>query len=987
MHSPKKTILFFAANPEDTERIRFDKEIRDIYRALNNGSVTYTFIAELAVRFADIRRAMYRHRPFIVHFSGHGTDAGGIVLEDEHSNSMQVDSEHLARFFEMFQPIDCLILSSCNSQINASAFLGPARYVVGMGPNVEDKFALKFSEAFYEAIAQSINITEAYETSCISLEIEGCPQESLPVLQFYDRSVDSDHHSESKYPPVVTFDGKPSDVALASPNITENIISVIHSMFHGYDKIDINKEFSDGQSGTRVFLIAPYQKSNVRELPAVVKIGNADLIREEWEVSESYARYRLPGYVPIDGTPTYFQDKDGLHFGGVRYALSGNGLFRTESLRMYSMNATAKDVQFVLVEQLFQQLYFLWQSSLVHEIRKFQDSYDQILPINLGLDFLAWCDGPESSFAVDFFTLDANNLPEIDASLQQLEQGVTISVCNFVVTEVDTNEGSLTLNLPLTTEGRRASYRVRLYQVPDGKSFVAGQLLDPVLCRIRVTRQSILTDSAQSALRDPHNLSSHSLTLPTDPTIYLPNPLVKWTDLMVEVQTIQIGAIHGDLNMGNVLVNPDVRTTNIIDCASAREDHVLLDLLRLEMETLLHPLSAALFRAQLPPETIYTLYFWVHCATQTEPHSEGQFAMPKELDPALVTPYVMLVTIRNAAREYLATTNQWQEYYTGLALIMTGSLKFKSLDHAPMGHRPKEVAFWGAATILWLIENDVDCRAMDWELLDIVSNTSVTAHGQKALQMNNPRHSKQAQDVSPLVDVSVQDSTDPHKLHQTLLKTFDLEELRTLCFALSVEFDDLRGEGRAAKARELVRLFQRSNRLEQLAAKISSRDDRQSANKRNPLKEDTIQDIPSFFSEALPLKRFINVSFPERTIINRIAILNIQLTVSRPVRAEGIPSDIPSSRNPDAIEIDTEGQLSPIIFVKVSSEGFIADKAWRDLKIPLNSDSERVEFQLNGHKLGRHVIEVEFYHKATRVGYVVITSEIVSQTEKQNASK
>jgi hypothetical protein len=60
----------------------------------------------------------------------------------------------------------------------------------------------------------------------------------------------------------------------------------------------------------------------------------------------------------------------------------------------------------------------------------------------------------------------------------------------------------------------------------------------------------------------------------------------------------------------------------------------------------------------------------------------------------------------------------------------------------------------------------------------------------------------------------------PASLLAALTSSFDLEELRTLCFELDINFDDLRGEGRAAKARELVLFAHRHGKSEALAALI-----------------------------------------------------------------------------------------------------------------------------------------------------------------------
>jgi outer membrane protein assembly factor BamB len=56
------------------------------------------------------------------------------------------------------------------------------------------------------------------------------------------------------------------------------------------------------------------------------------------------------------------------------------------------------------------------------------------------------------------------------------------------------------------------------------------------------------------------------------------------------------------------------------------------------------------------------------------------------------------------------------------------------------------------------------------------------------------------------------------QLHKLLRTRLSLEELRTLCFDLNVPYDDLGGEGRSAKARELVLYLQRRNALPSLDA-------------------------------------------------------------------------------------------------------------------------------------------------------------------------
>lgn len=58
-------------------------------------------------------------------------------------------------------------------------------------------------------------------------------------------------------------------------------------------------------------------------------------------------------------------------------------------------------------------------------------------------------------------------------------------------------------------------------------------------------------------------------------------------------------------------------------------------------------------------------------------------------------------------------------------------------------------------------------------------------------------------------------------LHKMLDRYFDLEEIRTLCFQLNVDYDSVRGEGKSARIRHLILDLARHGRLEQLVAMAS----------------------------------------------------------------------------------------------------------------------------------------------------------------------
>ena len=62
----------------------------------------------------------------------------------------------------------------------------------------------------------------------------------------------------------------------------------------------------------------------------------------------------------------------------------------------------------------------------------------------------------------------------------------------------------------------------------------------------------------------------------------------------------------------------------------------------------------------------------------------------------------------------------------------------------------------------------------------------------------------------------------PYNLRSVLTTRFDLGELQTLAFDLGVDFDALPGDGKAAKARELLAHLERRGEVRSLVAWLRS---------------------------------------------------------------------------------------------------------------------------------------------------------------------
>lgn len=94
----KLTILFLAANPQDTQKLALDKEVRSITDAIrrSEGRDGIEFFSRWAVQSLDILQAINETDPEIIHFSGHGSEKGEIVLDDGSGNMAMVSKEAMA---------------------------------------------------------------------------------------------------------------------------------------------------------------------------------------------------------------------------------------------------------------------------------------------------------------------------------------------------------------------------------------------------------------------------------------------------------------------------------------------------------------------------------------------------------------------------------------------------------------------------------------------------------------------------------------------------------------------------------------------------------------------------------------------------------------------------------------------------------------------------------------------------------------------------
>jgi hypothetical protein len=99
-----KKILILAANPQDTDRLRLDKEVREISNGVNwaRGRDQFEVKSVWAVRTLEFRRAVLDYQPQFIHFCGHGAGHQGIALENDEGQTILISTDALTGFFKLF---------------------------------------------------------------------------------------------------------------------------------------------------------------------------------------------------------------------------------------------------------------------------------------------------------------------------------------------------------------------------------------------------------------------------------------------------------------------------------------------------------------------------------------------------------------------------------------------------------------------------------------------------------------------------------------------------------------------------------------------------------------------------------------------------------------------------------------------------------------------------------------------------------------------
>jgi hypothetical protein len=181
----KAKILFLGASPVNEANLSLTRELNGIQAELRATDLRDRFelVSEFEVEAKSLPGLLLRHKPTIVHFSGHGEPGGELLFQDRAGRSHPVDPRTIAEVFRLHaKTVNCVVLNACYAESQAREIAKYVDVIIGMRSAISDRSAISFAAGFYEALAYGCNALTAFESAKLRIDLERLDHAQVPVL-------------------------------------------------------------------------------------------------------------------------------------------------------------------------------------------------------------------------------------------------------------------------------------------------------------------------------------------------------------------------------------------------------------------------------------------------------------------------------------------------------------------------------------------------------------------------------------------------------------------------------------------------------------------------------------------------------------------------------------------------------------------------------------------------------------------------------------
>src|SRR6266700_924557 len=182
------TVLLFASEPRDQDRIDLDKEIREILAKINEAKFGDHIVLRpwLAAQAFDLIPNFNRYKPHMVQFSGHGT-TDGLLMMGPHDRSEPVAADRLIQMLRWTgEDLRIVFFNICDSEKHARAAAQLVDGAIGMRGKMHDTPARFFAANLYSGLAFGRSLKSAFHQACAAIGDE--PDSAIPQLFFRNGS-------------------------------------------------------------------------------------------------------------------------------------------------------------------------------------------------------------------------------------------------------------------------------------------------------------------------------------------------------------------------------------------------------------------------------------------------------------------------------------------------------------------------------------------------------------------------------------------------------------------------------------------------------------------------------------------------------------------------------------------------------------------------------------------------------------------------------
>ncbi|MHA4810835.1 SIR2 family protein [Flavitalea flava] len=160
-------ILYLASSPLGKLTLRQGEEYQGMKEELNKKWITL-LDPRFNIQRNDIQTEVNKNFPSLLYISCHGSREGDLILSDDMNApaklSLQALKEIIEHLVQEHKELECIVFSSCKSEIQAKEISLLLPFCIGMSENIDEEASTVFTKGFFEGfIKEQNNLAYAFD--------------------------------------------------------------------------------------------------------------------------------------------------------------------------------------------------------------------------------------------------------------------------------------------------------------------------------------------------------------------------------------------------------------------------------------------------------------------------------------------------------------------------------------------------------------------------------------------------------------------------------------------------------------------------------------------------------------------------------------------------------------------------------------------------------------------------------------------------------